>query len=178
MNKMIRVLFVLFFLAIFVAIGMNGTAWADKLKGDNASPAENGVGVALPRPHGTVNSSPTCIKTNKPGKFLVGSVANWKIEKIPSGNSYSACVAKERDLPRKTPGHLLSSPIKLAMVSGNTFDIVQQICFPVVPGSDGSALYWDGKTWIKTEDAKDGQACVTAPLVSPNPTYVGFGEDK
>jgi hypothetical protein len=178
MNKTIRVLLVLLFLAGFVALGMNGAAWADKLNVVVNSPVSSGLAVSLPRPHGTVDTSPTCIKTNKPGKFLVGSIANWSIQKVPNGATYSACIAKDRDLPRKPPGHLLASPLILSMSSGVTFDTVQLVCFPVVPGKNGSAYYWDGKTWIKTEDAVNGQACVTAPVVSPNPTYVGLSDIK
>jgi hypothetical protein len=174
MNKTIRVVLAIVFLAGFVAIGMNGTAWADKLNTGNPSPMEDVSGVALARPHGTVETTPTCIKTNKPGKFVIGSIATWVIQKVPDGGTYTACVAKEKDLPRRSSGHLLSSGIIIRMNTGNSFDIVQQICYPVVPGKDGYAYYWDGSNWIKTDDVENGVACVVVPLVSPNPTYVGM----
>jgi len=178
MNKMIRVPFVLFFLAGFVALGMNGTAWADKLKIGASSQVVSGQGVALARLEGTVETTPIFIGTQQPGIFTVGSFATWILDQVAGNIVYTASVVNEQELPKNLPGPLLASPIKLTVEYGKTLGVVEKVCFPVPPGKNGVAQHWNGKAWVKTENAKVGQACVTTPVAAPNPTYAVLTEVK
>jgi hypothetical protein len=174
MSKMIRVLLVIFFLSGFVAVGMNGSAWADKLKTGVAPQVASGQGNELARLEGTVITTPPDVETIKPGTFTVGSIATWTLNSVLEDNVYRAFIMTEQDLPDIRPRILWTSPIKLSVAFGSTLGVEQRVCFPVPPGKNGAALYWDGKAWIKIENAQNGQACVTIPASAPNPTYAIF----
>ena len=178
MNKMIRVVLVLFFLAGFTAIGMHGTAWADKLNIGASPQIVSGQGVALERLEGTVETTPIFIGTQQPGIFTVGSIATWILDQVAGNTVYTASVTTELGLPKNVPSPLLTSPIKLTVEFGKTLGVVEKVCFPVPPGKKGAAQHWNGKAWVKTENAKVGQACVTAPAAAPNPTYAVLTEEK
>jgi hypothetical protein len=178
MNKKIRVLFVLLFLGGFVALGMHGTAWADKLNISASPQVVNGQGVALERLAGTVDTTPPNIQTQQPGIFTVGSIATWTLDQVAGDIVYSASVTTEQGLPKNVPGPLLTSPIKLMVEAGKTLGVHQRVCFPVPPGKNGVANHWDGRAWVKNEIAKNNQACVTLPASAPNPTYAVLSEVK
>jgi hypothetical protein len=179
--KRLRFVLVLAFLIGIVALGSTGVSWAAKLIVDNQGPAVSSPNNALPagsRPLGTVKTTPVCVHTNKPGKFVIGSKATLILDTIDPGKFVSACVAGEEDLPAKIPGNLLTSPIKLLDSFGSTLQVKHKVCFPVPPGKKGIAYYWTGNGWAKTENANNDQACATVPGTAPNPTYVALGEVK
>lgn len=179
--KHLRFVLVLVLLICFVALGSTGASWAAKLVVDNQVPAVAPLNNALPagnRPLGTVKTTPVCIHTDKPGKFVIGSKATLFLDSIDPGKFVSACIVAEEDLPARKPGNLLTSPIKLLDSFGSTLQVNHKVCFPVPPGKNGVAYYWNAKGWVKTENAKDGQACVTAPAVAPNPSYAILVEVK
>lgn len=178
MNKIIRVLLVLFFLVGFVAIGMNGPAWADKLNIGASPQVASEQGTALERLEGTVDTTPPFFQTQQPGVFTIGSIATWFLDQVAGNIVYSASVTTEQGLPKNVPGPLLTSPIKLMVEVGKTLGVVEKVCFPVPPGKNGVAQYWNGKAWLKTENAKGGQACATFPSNSPNPSYAILTEVK
>lgn len=183
MKKAIRVVIVFVCLAVIVGAGLNGAAWADKLKAAQQAPVESVADQSLQassRPRGTVITTPTCIQTFVPGKFTIGSVAEWVLEDVAAGKQYEACVLKTSDLPAPLPGTPLASPIGVIVHTATTLTVPQRLCFPVPPGKDGYAYYWDDQTraWIKTEDASDGQACVTVPAEVQAPTYVELYEAR
>lgn len=175
MNKGIRILIVFAGMAILVAVGLNGPAWADKLKASAQSPAANVPDQGLQaesRPQGTVITTPDCVETLTPGNFTIGSIAEWELDGVSGGNLYTACTVKDSELPAGLPAVLLTSPIQLAVSSGTSLGVPQKICFPLPPGKNGSAYFWDGTAWVKTEEAKDGKACVTPSAETHAPTFV------
>ncbi len=177
MNKKVRILLAFaFFVAILVA-GVGAPAWAAKLNSGSAAPADNGLSpsvLAGPRREGTVRTTPTCVQTILAGKFTVGSIASWALTNVAGGKVYTACVVKPIDLPARLPGVPLTYPIKLTVSSSATLGVDERVCFPLPPGQNSSATFWDGKGWVKTEDPKDGQACVTLPASTSNPAYAGL----
>ena len=83
MSKAIRILVVFACMAVVVGVGLNGAAWADKLNAGEQAPAASALnqGVAAgSRPKGTVITTPECVKTLVPGKFTIGSIAEWIVE--------------------------------------------------------------------------------------------------
>ena len=178
MNKMIRVLLVLFFLVGFVAIGMNGTAWADKLNIGASPQVASEQGAAVERLEGTVDTTPPFFQTQQPGVFTIGSIATWTLDHVAGNIVYSASVTTEQGLPKNVPSPLLTSPIKLMVEVGKTLGVVEKVCFPVPPGKNGVANYWNGKAWVKTDITKNNQACVTVPASALNPSYTVLSEVK
>lgn len=177
MSKVIRILVVFACMAVVVGVGLNGAAWADKLNVGEQAPAARALGQVMPagsRPKGTVDTTPPCVVTKAPGSFTVASVATWLLNQVGGGIVYKACVTNGKALPANMPGALLTNPIKLTVAKGATLGVEEKVCFPVPPGKDASAYYWDGKTWVKTEDVTNGQACVTVPASAPSPTYAGL----
>ncbi len=179
MSRAIRVLIVLACMAVVVGVGLRGAAWADKLKAGGEAPAASVLAagtVPADRPDGTVPTTPVCVQTLVPGKFTIGSVAEWALDNVAAGQLYEACVAKQGDLPANPPGVLLTFPIKLTVQSSLTVGVKQRFCFPLPPGLDGYAFYWDGQVWVQTESSKDGQACVDIAPETPAPTFIGLAQ--
>ena len=202
MNTWIRIVVVLVSMTVVIAVGLKGPAWAEKLQtgeqvptvgsptqgssdpdplqtGEQVPPAAGSLAQVSPeagRPLGTVITTPTCVQSLVPGSFAVGSVADWVLDNVAGGQVYEACVAEASDLPAQTPAVLLTPPIKLTELTGAAFGVTQRVCFPVPPGQNASAFYWDGHVWVQTEDAKDGKACVTVAAEAPVPTFVALGQ--
>jgi hypothetical protein len=179
MKKFLRLIFVVVFMAVFVALGTNGTTWAGKLDTGNQQPASSVLNNDLSkkeRPHGTVDKGPDCEETSREGEHhTVASIATWQLKGKTDGKKHKACEGHETDLPRRSHhGHLLTAPVILTVDSGNTLNVDQLVCFPVPPTKVGSAYYWDNNNWVKTEDAKNGQACVTVPANAPGPAYTAL----
>ncbi len=177
MSRIVRIVLALACVAIVVGVGLNGAAWADKLKAGGQGVVASSVNpAAKERPKGTVPTKPACIDTYVAGEFIVGSIVQWSLETVLMGHQYVACVVKESDLPAKKPGALLTSPIELIVNTHSTMTVAQKVCFPVPPNKDGYVWYWDSltKAWIQSAEplTADGMACVTVPDTTLSPTYV------
>ncbi len=182
MGQLTRIILVLACMAVVVGVGLNGTAWADKL---NVGEQRAGAGVAeqaalaKKRPKGSVPTTPECIKTLLAGKRTVGSVAEWILANVAHGKLYEACVVKPYQLPAALPGKPLTYPVQLIVHDDETMTVAHTVCFPIPPGRTGSAYYWDGllNTWVKsTDDPADGKACVTIPAEVQAPAYAALCE--
>ena len=194
MSRIVRILVVLAVIAILALVGIGGVAWANRLMAAQATPTSAPVsptslfvaptptvGVtlqdfnALPnaqgRQKGTVDITPTCLVTKDPGEFLVGSVATWGLDQVGDGKVYKACITKQKLLPAPPPTGLLSYPIELTAAQTSTLGVDEQVCFPIPLGVGANAYYWSGTAWLKTEEAANGEACVTVPGSAPSPTY-------
>jgi hypothetical protein len=112
-----------------------------------------------------------------PGRFTVGSIAQWVLQNVAGAKLYEACVARPSDLPANLPGEALAAPILLRTEGSETMGVEHRVCFPVPPGRDGYAYYWDGEDWVETDEPGDGVACVTVPATAPSPTYAGLCEE-
>ena len=183
MSKLVRIVLVIACMAVVVGVGMQGVAWADKLKGGENEAVASVAGQsaqAKPRPKGTVPTKPICITTRVAGEFIVGSIAQWSLDTVVEGKQYVACVVKQIDLPAKKPGPLLTSPIELIVNTDPTMNVPHKVCFPLPPNKDGYVFYWDGltATWIQSTEppTADGMACVTVPATVVSPTYVVFSK--
>ena len=177
MSKILQMLVVMVSLIILAGVGLTGGAWADRLQGSAPSAALSApeqVVQAAGRPQGTVITAPVCVKTATAGKFTIGSVAEWTVSSVPGTEQYEACVAKPSNLPPGQTEVFLSAPIKLTATGGSVLGVAQTFCLPVPPGKTGAAYFWDGKTWIKTQKAVDGKACVTVPAGTLVPFYVAL----
>ena len=194
MGRLVRILVVLAVLAIIVLVGIGGVAWANRLNANKPAPTSapvsptsmfvaptptaavalqdfNGSPNAQGRQNGTVDITPTCLVTKDPGEFLVGSIADWVLNQVGDGKVYKACITKQKLLPAPAPTGLLSYPIELTVAQGPTLGVDEQICFPIPLGVGANAYYWSGTAWLKTEEAANGEACVTVPASAPSPTY-------
>ncbi len=195
MSRVIRILVVLAVIAMIAMAGVAGVAWASRLNANNPAPTSapavsptslfvaptptvavvlqdfNTSPNAQGRQKGTVDVTPTCLVTKDPGEFLLGSVANWVLNQVGGGKVYKACITKQKLLPAPPPDGLLSYPIELTVAQGPTLGVDQRVCFPIPLGVGANAYYWSGTAWLKTENAANGQACVTVPASAPSPTY-------
>ncbi len=180
MSRLIRIVLVFACMAVIVAVGLNGAAWADKVQGDGqVAGAVGEAAVAKQRPAGTVPTTPQCIRTVLAGRFTVGSVAEWILENVAQGMLYEACVVKPYELPARLPGVPLTYPLQLIVHGDPHMTVEHTVCFPVPPGRIAEAYYWDGETetWVKAaEEPKDGKACVKVPADAQAPSYVGLVE--
>ena len=176
--KVLRFVFVLAFLVGFVAIGMNGTAWASKVGSSYQSPVANGNSQGLPvpaRPQGTVNTTGPVVPLTDGQTITVGSSATVLVESGLAGVSYTGSVVADTDLPTGFKGNLLSSGIKIDASQGTTLGAPVTVSFPIPPGKTGFAYYWDGSQWVKTTlEVQDGQSSVVIPAGAPNPTFAAL----
>lgn len=183
MKKILRLVFVLAFIAIFVALGTNGTTWASKLNAGNQAPAlsvpDNDL-AGRKRPDGTGGyKNHPVIPITGGHQFTVGSCATIFIDNAPNGVNYTASVVPENDLAKELPGHLKSCGIKIEAIPSQYLGTKAKVCFPVLLSKNVYGYYWNGAKWMKTtasyDEAKDGRnSCVDIPKDSGNLTFAAL----
>jgi len=183
MNKTIRVVLALAFLVAIVAVGMNGTAWADKLGAGNQAPAAAGnpaVGALVQPPAGTVETTggggraPSKEGTGPAGPqpIVIGSIAT--VLGLEGGGDVTVELF-EGDLPGDLPGYVEGTALVLTC-DGDTF-CGAEVCYKVGPDSTASAHYWDGAQWVEaTTEVTDGLACMTIPAGIGQPVYTALSQ--
>lgn len=163
MNKTLRIILGVVILVALVAIGLGGTAWADKLGAGSQIQSKEG-GKSYTRPLGTVIGGSTI---NGPATATVGiftvvipnNVTAQLLTVLPSGISAPA---------GKTlvPGSLLE--FTLSNGTGNT---PADISF-TYPGlaSGQTVSYWNGSAWVNL--TPDGNGNYTIPAGMATPVYL------
>ena len=175
-NKMLRVLFVLFFLAGLIALDMHGAAWAAKLKAGSPllDKIASDVGLAG-RPPGTTLTTDTIIPVTGGQTVTVGSCATVTIGSGPNGVSYTASVVQGNDLAQALPGSLKSCGIKIDATPSKALGAQVQVCFAVLPADTVFGYYWNGTQWVKdTLEVSNGQSCLQIPADSSNQTFAAL----
>ena len=182
MNKMLRMLLVLGFLAGIVAVGMRGTAWADRLGAAGVAPAAGGLAqpVQPERPQGTTGplTPPTGIIPVTGDALILGSCVDIRVQSVPTpppANVYTGFVVPEEVLPKELPGNLTSCAVKVEAKPGTTLAADVKVCWALSPTTAGDPYYWDGSKWVKIElVVTDNQACVIVPASAGNPAYTAL----
>jgi hypothetical protein len=178
MNRMIRILLVLAALAGMAALGLSGTAWADKLRPGGLVPsAGNAIAEVLapPRQTGTSTTGPLTIPVTGGQASTLGSCATVTSTSAPAGVVYTASVVPESTLPKTLPGTLLSCGVKVEAKPNADLGAPIAVCFPLGPDNTGVAYYWDGTQWVKTTTTnQNGQSCVDMPASTANPAYAAL----
>jgi hypothetical protein len=180
MNKVFRILVVLAFLLVILALGMKNTVWADKLGAVNQSPAANGFDQNLPagsRPQGTVITGNPNVPLTPGQNATVGSCSTVLLKNGSADFKYTASATNKNEFNKSYPGNLTSCLIKVMVVPANnkTQGADLQVCFPLAPAQTGVVYYWDGTQWVKTTLAvKGNQACIDVPSSAPNPLYTAM----
>lgn len=178
MGKFIRVILVVVALVVMVAIGMRGTAWADRLTPGSVEPA--GLHLqnqpAASRPQGTVITGPTVVAVTPGQRVAVGSCATVFTATAPAGVTFTATVVDATTLPGAFPGALVGCGIRIdAMPVSGTLGAEVEVCFPVGPTITAFGHHYDGTNWLKTAEAlASGQSCVKVPLNDPNPSFAAL----
>ena len=165
MNKTLRIILGVVILVALVAIGLGGTAWADKLSAGSQIQAKEGGKIYSPsRPLGTVSGGSTINgpATATVGLFTVVIPDNTIVQLLtvlPSGISAPA---------GKTlvPGSLME--FTLSNGTGNT---PADISF-TYPGlvSGQTIAYWNGSAWVNL--TPDGNGNYTIPAGMATPVYL------
>ena len=179
MNKSIRILLAFVVFAAIVAIGINGSAWADKLNIASQAPAASGPsreGSAQPRQDGTVPATNYVIPvTGGSGPLVVGSCATVSIDSEPPNVAYTASVVPANTLAQVLPGKVVSCGIKIEAKPSSNLGAEAQVCFPIPPSQADFAYYYDGTQWVKTTlGAQEGQSCVNVPKTAGNPAFAAL----
>jgi len=180
MNKIIRIMLVLAFLIVLVALGMRGTAWASKLGSENQSPAANRLDQGLSaaaRPKGTVHTGNPNVTLTVGQTVTVGSCATVELKSAPPDIKYTASTESKNNLSKYYPGNLISCLIKIHAIPADNKSLGAelQVCFPILPPETGFTYYWDGTQWVKTTPVvKEGYSCINVPTSAPNPLYTAM----
>jgi len=176
MNTKLRILLALALFAGIVAVGVSGTAWADKLNVGAGAPVSSaqGAGQSIDsRPAGTVQTNPHIFKIPVRQKVTVGSCTTVSISSAPANVRYTASVVSSSALHMDLPGKLVSCVVKIVATPATaSIGTDVQVCFPVGPTQAAYAYFYDGSNWNKTTVAlKDSQSCVTVPAKTGSPVF-------
>lgn len=180
MNKIMRIVVVLTFLLVIIALGMQGTAWANNLGNSNPAQAANGFDqgfAARKRPGGTVTTGNPNVPLTVGQRVTVASCATVLLKNGSADLQYTASATNRNDFSKDYPGNLVSCVIMVRAVPANnkTTGGDLQVCFPIVPTQTGFAYYWDGTKWVKTILAvSNGHSCIDVPNTAPNPVFVAM----
>ncbi len=176
MGKVVRILIALVCIAVVAALGMQGTAWADRLALGGQAAAQQGLPAGA-RPQGTVPTTPmVTIATGQ--RAAVGGCATVFMSSAPQGAVYTATVVDKGALPTGHPGNLLSCGVRIdASPASATLGAEVEVCFAIPPGKNALAHHHDGKNWVASSAAASGgQSCVKHPATNPNPSYSALFE--
>ena len=164
-----RSVFVLALTIGFVAVGMNGTAWAAKLDAGDQSPAVNGHDQGLSvsvRPDWTVITTNPIIPITGDETIVVGRCATVLIVPTTTDVSYTASVAPSTFPAQGLPGNLMSCIIKIEATPGRYLNADIMVCFPVLPKKTSFAYYLDTKWEKARRETNNGNSCVDIPTTS------------
>jgi len=183
MNKIIRIVVVLTFLTVIVALGMKGTVWANKLGDGNQASAANGLYQGLSagvRLNGTVPGGNTNVTLEAGLTATVGRCAEVELDEFaPTDIRYTASVSNNNNLSNDYPGDLDSCLIRIHAIPTDVknLDADVEVCFPPnPPGQTGIVYYWDGTHWEETTTTvnEDGYSCGVVPEDAPSFTYTAM----
>lgn len=180
MNKFSRVLIALALLTVILALGMQGTAWANTLSVVNQAPAVNiqGQGVlAGNRAQGTVHTGNPNVTLTAGVTSVVGSCSTVLLNETIPNATYVASRVESNEFTKSYPGKLISCLLKIRLVPANnkTLGADFMVCFPITPSTVATADYWNGTQWIaSTLPSSNGLLCVIVPATAPNPLYAAM----
>lgn len=160
MSKTLRITLGLVVLVALVAIGLSGTAWADKLNVGTQAPVKSGLQAPV-RQAGTVVGGAAVPGggTATVGEFIVtlpAGVTGAALTELPSGIS--------------APAGKTVVPGTLVQFTG-TGNTPADITFTYAGLASGQTVsYWNGTAWVDLTAGADGK--YTIPSGTPLPIYV------
>ncbi len=153
MNRILRVVLVLFFMAGIMALGSQGNVWASRLQ------------QALP------TASPVAGQTGTLTDCAGGIV---KVDSAAQGTAYRAYVVSAAELPQGLPNIPVTCAFKVKVVTSPNLGSDTRVCWPILTTQAGSAYYYDGSKWVVlAAQTGSNPLCLDyVPELAPNPVYV------
>ena len=175
MNKMLRIILGVVVLVALVAIGLGGTAWADKLNvGTQQASTGGSQNLTMnSRPHGTVSGYKST--TNATGSGTGGGCSSASLSENVGGNEVQNAIGPcglTAALMTALPNTVKTNPSG-TMMPGTLIEFsTGPLTFTYSPAlpSGKSVEYWNGTAWVTL--TPDGTGQYTIPAGAPTPIYV------